>query len=86
MAATRPVPLLVTWGAALLVSALLVGAGLRWQEPLPLLPWLVWSLILLPPALMGLWLASRWRALASLGASPATGEEGESSESTHTQD
>ncbi len=79
MAAARPAPLLLSWGSALLLSALLVAAGRRWPEPLPPLPWLVWGLILGPPALMGLWLASRWRRVSA-------GEEGESTDSTLTQD
>ncbi|MCP9775536.1 hypothetical protein KBY58_01635 [Cyanobium sp. HWJ4-Hawea] len=49
------------WALALALSVVLVAAGDRWPEPLQLQPLLVWGLVLAPPALMGIWLLSRWR-------------------------
>ncbi|MCP9819559.1 hypothetical protein KBZ18_08645 [Synechococcus sp. Cruz-9H2] len=49
------------WSLALLISALLVSAGQRWPDPLPVVAWQVWGLVLIPPLLMGVWIASRWR-------------------------
>lgn len=45
---------------ALAVSAALVAAGERWPESLPINSVLVWSLVLLPPAVMALVLLRRW--------------------------
>jgi hypothetical protein len=60
MGPAKLVSLLSVWGLALLGSGLLVLAGAHWPEPPPLSPPLVWSMVLAPPALVGLWLASRW--------------------------
>lgn len=67
------VSLLSVWGVALLGSGLLVMAGARWSEPPPITPLLVWSMVLAPPALVGLWLASRWSR--PLGAAAREGGE-----------
>lgn len=77
MTFSKSVQLLISWGAALLLSALLVMAGQRWPEPLTIRPLLLWSLLLGPPGLLALWLASRWRRCGD--------EEGQSSEGTHEQ-
>ena len=60
------------WLLALGFSALLVAAGRHWPQPLVITPWLVWLLVLGPPAVMALWLAARWSL-------PPGGEGGESS-------
>ena len=52
--------LLRSWALALAVSAALVAAGERWPESLPINLVLVWSLVLLPPAVMALVLLLRW--------------------------
>ena len=52
--------LLRSWALALAVSAALVAAGDRWPAPLEIHPPLVWSLVLIPPALMALVLLLRW--------------------------
>jgi hypothetical protein len=56
--------LLVTWLAALLLSGGLAWAGHHWPEPLAIdLGWVL-GLVLVPPALMGLWLllgSAGWR-------------------------
>jgi peptidoglycan/LPS O-acetylase OafA/YrhL len=57
---SKPVQLLIAWGVALLLSGLLVLAGERWPEPLEIRPLVLWSLVLGPPALLAVWLASRW--------------------------
>ncbi|QEY33486.1 hypothetical protein EVJ50_10545 [Synechococcus sp. RSCCF101] len=51
---------LVLWSAALLASAALRWCGNRWPEPLPPSTPLVLLLVLGPPALLSLWLLSRW--------------------------
>ncbi len=61
MPVTKLRALLRSWALALAVSAALVAAGERWPEPLPIQPLLVWSLVLLPPALMAVVLLLRWR-------------------------
>lgn len=58
--------LLWSWGAALVVSALLVWAGRHWPQPLLAQAWalqrpelpllLALALVLLPPLLLGAWL------------------------------
>ena len=68
--------LLVVWLGALLLSGGLAWAGQHWPEPLAIdLNWVV-GLVLVPPALMGLWLVLHWGAGAK--ASPPTGDGGES--------
>jgi hypothetical protein len=49
------------WALALLGSALLVAAGRRWPDPLPPRLDLVWSLVVLPPLVLGVWLLAGWR-------------------------
>lgn len=49
------------WSAALLLSTLLAAAGLRWPQPLPVLPALVAALVLGPPLLLALVVLLRWR-------------------------
>ncbi|MCT0199195.1 hypothetical protein KQ313_05840 [Synechococcus sp. CS-1325] len=77
MTSSKSVQLLIAWGAALLLSSLLVMAGQRWPDPLPIRPVLLWCLLLGPPGLLGAWLASRWRRCDD--------EEGQSSEEPHEQ-
>ena len=68
--------LLLTWLAALLPSGGLAWAGHHWPEPLAIdLGWVL-GLVLVPPALMGLWLLLGWRSGA--GARPPAGDGGES--------
>ena len=78
--------LLPPWGAALLLSALLVWAGQRWPTPLleqawaqrqPEAPfWLALALVVLPPLLIGLWLLRGLRRHAA--APPSNPDRGES--------
>jgi hypothetical protein len=49
------------WALALAASAALAASGERWPEPLAVQPALVWCLVLVPPALVALWLLSQWR-------------------------
>jgi hypothetical protein len=49
------------WALALLGSALLVAAGRHWPDPLPPRLDLVWSLVVLPPLVLGVWLLVGWR-------------------------
>ena len=49
------------WALALAGSVLLVASGERWPEPLAVQPAVVWSLLLVPPALVALVLLIRWR-------------------------
>jgi len=73
--------LLITWGAALLLGTLLVRGGERWPEPLAIQPQLVWALVLGPPALLALWLATRWRHFDG----DLNGDKGQSSNGIHEQ-
>ena len=62
--ASRPSKLravLRLWALALAGSVLLVASGERWPEPLAVQPAVVWSLLLVPPALVALVLLIRWR-------------------------
>lgn len=59
------------WFAALLLSGALVLAGRRWPQPPPPSPGLIWTLLLAPSLLMGLWLLRHW-------AMPAADQEGQS--------
>ncbi|MBM5797324.1 MAG: hypothetical protein FJ050_05600 [Cyanobacteria bacterium M_surface_7_m2_040] len=52
--------LLRYWALSLMLSAVLVAAGERWRQPLPVQPWLVAALVLIPPLLMLGWLALHW--------------------------
>ena len=63
--------LLGLWALALGLSALLVAAGERWSEPLPIRADLVVFLLLAPPLAMLTWLLRQWRL-------PTAGEGGES--------
>ncbi|MFM9109619.1 MAG: hypothetical protein ACKOPN_03290 [Prochlorococcaceae cyanobacterium] len=54
--------ILSLWLLALALSALLVVAGERWPDPLPIQFPVVALLLLLPSALIGLWLLVRWSA------------------------
>ncbi len=49
------------WSAALVLSTLLAAAGLRWPQPLPVLPAVVAALVLGPPLLLALVVVLRWR-------------------------
>jgi hypothetical protein len=64
-----------SWALALALSAAMVAAGDRWPDPLAINPVLVWSLVLLPPALMAVTLLLNWSA--GVQRAPA-GEGGES--------
>jgi hypothetical protein len=59
----------LVWLLALGLSALLVAAGRRWPEPLPLHPGWIWALLFLLPLATLAALVLRW----------PLGEEGESS-------
>jgi hypothetical protein len=61
--------LALVWLLALGLSALLVAAGQRWSQPLPLQAGWIWALLLLLPLATLLALLTRW----------PLGEEGESS-------
>ena len=72
------------WALALAISAVLVAAGQRWSEPLPIGDSLVWALLLLPSLLMALLVLGRW----SLPAAPdlsLPGQERESEDSIQEQ-
>ena len=87
MADSKLLSLLLGWSLALLISALLVSAGQRWPEPLAVVPWKVWALVLIPPLLMGAWIASRWdRVPAAAADRSGDGDEGQSCNSSHVQD
>lgn len=60
------------WGLALVLSALLRWAGQRWPQGLAVNPGLALTLVLVPPALMGLVLLRGLRA--GLAADPGRGE------------
>ncbi len=49
------------WSVALVLSTLLAAAGLRWPQPLPVLPALVAALVVGPPLLLALVVLLRWR-------------------------
>jgi hypothetical protein len=66
------------WFLALGLSAVLVGAGRHWPASLPLTSGPIWTLLLLPPLAMALWLLGRWSL-------PAPGQEGQSEAITHEQ-
>ena len=53
------------WTGALALSAALVAAGRHWQEPLPIRADVVMALLLLPPFVVALALALRWRLPAA---------------------
>jgi hypothetical protein len=88
---TKARDLLLSWGLALLLSALLVWAGRHWPLPLLLQPWalarperalqLALALVLLPPLGMGAWLISS--LLRHPGGPPANPDRGESSDCAH---
>jgi len=59
----------LVWLLALGLSALLVAAGRRWPEPLPLRPGWIWALLLLVPLATLALVLSRW----------SLGDDGESS-------
>ncbi|MFM7675695.1 MAG: hypothetical protein ACKO5F_08930 [Synechococcus sp.] len=67
------------WILALGLSLLLVAAGQHWPETPTPTPLLVWTLLLAPSALLGLWILRHWRLPAA--GSPG-GEGGESCERT----
>ena len=48
------------WFAALLLSGALVLAGRRWPQPPPSSAGVVWTLLLAPSLLLGLWLLRHW--------------------------
>ncbi|MEB3275681.1 MAG: hypothetical protein VKM92_01830 [Cyanobacteriota bacterium] len=52
--------LLRFWALSLMLSVLLVAAGERWPQPLPVQPWPVVALVLVPPLAMLVWLALHW--------------------------
>lgn len=60
-ASSRARSVLRLWALALAASAALAASGERWPEPLVVQPVLVWCLVLVPPALVALWLLSQWR-------------------------
>ena len=66
------------WLLALGMSAALVVAGRRWPDPLSAAAGPIWTLLLLPPLAMALWLLGRWTL-------PAPGQEGESEAIPHNQ-
>ena len=75
MPAAKLRELLRSWALALAVSAALVAAGDRWPHPLVIRPALVWTLVLLPPAVMAAVLLLRWPLPTE---EPASGEGRES--------
>jgi len=66
------------WFLALGLSAVLVGAGRRWPDPLTLASGPIWALLLFPPLAMALWLLGGWSV------SPA-GQGGQSEAPTQEQ-
>ncbi len=87
MTAGKLPTLVLGWSLALLISALLVSAGQRWPDPLPVVAWQVWGWVLIPPLLMGVWIASRWGRVPAMAAGPgAAGDKGQSCNSSHAQD
>ncbi|MEB3234615.1 MAG: hypothetical protein VKM98_04220 [Cyanobacteriota bacterium] len=65
--------LLRYWALSLMLSVVLVAAGDRWPQPLPVQPALALALVLLPAVAVLLWLALNW---SLPGAGP--GDTGES--------
>jgi hypothetical protein len=55
-----------------------VGAGRRWPDSLTPASGTIWTLLLLPPLAMALWLLGRWTL-------PAPGQEGQSEAIPHEQ-
>jgi hypothetical protein len=66
------------WFLALGMSAALVAAGRRWPDPLTLASGPIWTLLLLPPLAMALWLLGGWSL-------PPAGQEGQSEAPTQEQ-
>jgi hypothetical protein len=66
------------WFLALGLSAALVAAGRRWPDSLTPASGPIWTLLLLPPLAMALWLLGRWTL-------PASGQEGQSEAIPHEQ-
>jgi len=66
------------WFLALGLSAALVGAGQRWPDPLTLVSGPIWTLLLLPPLAMALWLLGGWSL-------PPAGQGGQSEAPTQEQ-
>ena len=64
------------WALSLMLSVVITAAGERWPQVLPVNAVVVALLVLIPPALMLVWLAFHWRLDA--GAVPGSGERGES--------
>ena len=60
LTAIKAVEILRVWAVALLLSGLMVAAGHRWPAPLTPTPAAIWALLLVPPLLMGFWIARRW--------------------------
>ncbi len=79
MALTKLQQLALTWLLALGLSALLVGAGHRWPQPLVIRSSLVWAALLLVPLATLVAVLLRW----PLPAAPPEREGGESSPDTH---
>ncbi|WP_216900408.1 hypothetical protein [Synechococcus sp. CCY 9618] len=67
------------WSLALVLSALLAAAGMRWPLPLPIVPAVVAALVLGPPLLMALVLLARWR----LPEDPQGGESDATAQERH---
>ena len=75
--ARPPLLELLRYGAlSLMLSAVLVAAGERWPEPLPPEPLWALVLVIVPPALVLLWLAMHWSLPAQ-----GDGDGGESQQS-----
>ncbi len=74
LSASKAVGILRVWAVALLLSGLLVAAGRRWPVALTPTPAIVWALLLLPPLLMGVWIARRWGRIQQPDPSEALSE------------
>ena len=66
------------WFLALGLSAALVGAGRHWPDPLSPTSGPIWTLLLLPPFAMALWLLAGWSL-------PPAGQVGQSEAPTQEQ-
>ena len=66
------------WFLALGLSAALVGAGRHWPDPLTLASGPIWTLLLLPPLAVALWLLGGWSL-------PPAGQGGQSVAPTQEQ-